>query len=95
MYYDDLGVSVAERTIKREDEIINIIKTYWKKHNFSPTVREIAKKASVTSTSTVLRYLNNLQEKGLIEWQQRSPRTIQIIELSENKSTINKKGSVV
>src|SRR5438309_1757931 len=95
MYYDDLGISVTERTKRLEDEILNIIKTYWLKHNFSPTVREIAKKSSVSSTSTVLRYLNNLQEKGLIEWQQRSPRTIQIIDKSENKSAFNKKGSLV
>jgi SOS-response transcriptional repressor LexA len=80
MYYGEIGISVKERTRKREEEILNIIKTYWKKYNYSPTVREIAKKASVTSTSTVLKYLNRLQEKGLIDWKEKAPRTIRIIE---------------
>lgn len=82
-HYED-GLSRTERTMKREEEIINIIKAYYQKHNYSPTVREIAKKASVSSTSTVLRYLNKLQEKGLIEWQHKMPRTIQILNKTVN-----------
>lgn len=81
MYYGDLGISVAERTRRREEEILTIIKTYWEKYNYSPTIREIAKKASVTSTSTVLKYLNKLQEKGLIDWEGRKTRTINVVNL--------------
>jgi repressor LexA len=77
--YFDLGISVAERTRLREEEILSIINDYWKKYNYSPTIREIAKKASVTSTSTVLKYLNKLQENGFIEWQQKTPRAIKVI----------------
>jgi repressor LexA len=86
MYYGDLGISVQERTKQREEEILNIIKAYWKKHNYSPTIREIARKASVTSTSTILNYLNKLQEKGLIDWQHKKPRTIQVIEQKKESS---------
>jgi repressor LexA len=80
MYYGDLGISVKERSRRREDEILAIIKAYWRKYNYSPTIREIAKKASVTSTSTILKYLNKLQKKGLIEWRDKSPRTIKVVE---------------
>jgi repressor LexA len=80
MYYGEIGISVAERTKQREEEILEIIESYWKKYNYSPTVREIAKKASITSTSTVLKYLNKLQEKGIIEWQEKAPRKIQIVD---------------
>ncbi|MFF2449392.1 winged helix-turn-helix transcriptional regulator [Neobacillus sp. NPDC058068] len=86
MYYGELGISVKERTKQREEEILSIIKQYWKKYNYSPTVREIAKKASITSTSTVLKYLNKLQEKGVIEWQNKKPREIKIIEEQRNVS---------
>jgi SOS-response transcriptional repressor LexA len=86
MYYSELVISVQERTHQREEEILKIIESYWKKYNYSPTVREIAKKASVTSTSTVLKYLNNLQEKGLIDWKQKTPRTIQTIEQDQKSS---------
>ncbi|MBO0962456.1 transcriptional regulator [Neobacillus sp. MM2021_6] len=80
MYYGELGISVAERTRRREEEILAIIKLYWKKYNYSPTIREISKRASVTSTSTVLKYLNKLQEKGIIDWQEKAPRAIRIID---------------
>ncbi|NHC21221.1 transcriptional regulator [Bacillus sp. MM2020_4] len=71
---------MAERTRRREEEILAIIKLYWKKYNYSPTIREISKRASVTSTSTVLKYLNKLQEKGIIDWQEKAPRAIRIID---------------
>jgi repressor LexA len=76
---DEEGMTRTEKVQKRENEILDIIKAYYLKHNFSPTVREIAKKASISSTNTVLRYLNKMQEKGLIEWKEKTPRTIQII----------------
>jgi repressor LexA len=86
MYYGELGISRDERTKQREEEILTIIKTYWEKYNYSPTVREIARKATITSTSTVLKYLNKLQDKGLIDWQQKTPRTIQVIAQEKRSS---------
>lgn len=79
-YYEETRESRAERIKSTEEEILKIIKVYYAKHKYSPTVREIAKKANVSSTSTVLRYLNKLQEKGLIDWQSKAPRTIRVIE---------------
>lgn len=86
MYYGDLGISVEERTRQREEEILTIIQTYWKRYNYSPTIREIARKASVTSTSTILHYLNKLQEQGRIDWQEKKPRAIKIIDKQVNNS---------
>lgn len=85
-YYEENRLTRAERIQVQEEEILSIIKAYWQKHNYSPTVREIARKASVSSTSTVLRYLNKLQEKGLIDWQSKAPRTIHILDNNEKSS---------
>lgn len=62
----------------QEEEILLIIKDYYSKKRYSPTVREIAKKSQVSSTSTVLRYLNRLQEKGKISGETKMPRTIKV-----------------
>jgi SOS-response transcriptional repressor LexA len=78
MFYE-LGLSREEKTKKREEEILKIIEAYWAKYNYSPTIREIAKRTSVTSTSTVLKYLNRLQEQGVLDWKNKTPRTIRII----------------
>ena len=86
MYYSYLGFSRAEQKQKREEEILSIVKLYWNIYNYSPTVREITEMASVTSTSTVLKYLNKLQEKGILEWQQKKPRTIHIIGINESSA---------
>jgi len=80
MYYSYLGMPREEQKQKREEEILSIIRLYWNIYNYSPTVREITEMASVTSTSTVLKYLNKLQEKGMIDWKEKAPRQIQIIE---------------
>ena len=78
-YYEEDRETRFERVKRTEEEILNIIKDYYTKHKYSPTVREIARKANVSSTSTVLRYLNKLQDKGLIDWQSKAPRTIRVI----------------
>lgn len=79
-YYEENRETRSERVKRTEEEILNIIKVYYAKHKYSPTVREIARKANVSSTSTVLRYLNKLQEKGVIDWHSKAPRTIRVIE---------------
>jgi repressor LexA len=84
--FNDGYLSMVERTKEREAEIINIIKEFWKEHHYSPTIREIAENASINSPSTVSRYLNRLQEKGIIEWKEKTSRTITII---EGKSSAN------
>jgi repressor LexA len=88
MNYWEIGLTRAEKSKLKEETILEIIKTYWKKYNYSPTVREIARKASISSTSTVLKYLNKLQDKGFIEWKEKTPRTIQIIDQQAKSSAI-------
>ena len=51
---------------KRSEEIYNYIKHFVDDNSFPPSVREIAEKFSIKSTSTVHYYLEKLREKGLI-----------------------------
>jgi sulfur relay (sulfurtransferase) DsrC/TusE family protein len=81
MYYlEEERLTRAEKIQKREEEILNIIKDYWAKHNHSPSIREIVRRSSVKSNSTVLNYLHRLKEKELIDWQPKKPRTFLIKE---------------
>jgi sulfur relay (sulfurtransferase) DsrC/TusE family protein len=79
-FFEEERLTRAEKIQKREEEILNIIKDYWAKHNHSPSIREIVRKSSVKSNSTVMNYLYRLKEKGLIDWQPKKPRTFLIKE---------------
>lgn len=73
-------LTLEEKMQRREKEIFEIIKEYWAKHKHSPTNREIVRKSNINSTSTVMRYLYRLKEKGLIDWHPKMPRTLHIKE---------------
>lgn len=73
-------LSRKEWVKRNEDEILNYIKKFVGKYHYSPTVREIAKNSRLSSSSTVLIYLNKLKNKGLIDWEAGRPRTIKILE---------------
>lgn len=80
-WYEEGSISRAERVKQTEEEILNIIKEFLAKYKYSPTIREIAKKSSVSSSSTVSIYLEKLKKKGLIDWEPKRPRTIKVLEV--------------
>ncbi|WP_197204215.1 hypothetical protein [Cytobacillus firmus] len=82
-YYEKNRLSRAERVKRNEDEILDIIKKHISKFGYSPSVREIAKRASVSSTQTVTTYLHRLRDKGIIDWAPKQQRTIRLIEQEE------------
>ncbi|WP_053433989.1 hypothetical protein [Sporosarcina globispora] len=82
-YYEENRLSRAERVKRTEEEIVNIIKQHISKFGYSPSVREIAKKASVSSTQTIMTYLRRLRGKGIIDWAPKQQRTIRLIEQEE------------
>jgi repressor LexA len=69
----------AERVRDNETFIFNFIKEFMEKHKFSPSVREITKASPLKSQNTVHNYLVKLKEKGVINWDSKSPRTIRIL----------------
>jgi repressor LexA len=67
------GVTRAQR------RVLEAITQYTRERGFPPTVRELCRLVSNTSTSTVYAHLNALQRKGFIHRMPGSPRAIQIL----------------
>jgi repressor LexA len=70
---------------EQEKRILKVIEDYMTQHKYSPSMREIAKMANFSSTSTVFRHMENLRKKGVITWQMSRGRTIQILKPITNK----------
>ena len=61
---------------KRQKEVLAILRSELLKHRYAPTMREIAAKAGLASTSSVKYQLDELEEKGYVRRDPRRPRTI-------------------
>ncbi|MFT4415589.1 LexA family protein [Fredinandcohnia humi] len=71
--------TLQSRMENTEQEILEQIDKYIKKRNLSPSIRELSKLCkSVNSTSTIKAYLDRMKEKGLIDYEPRTPRSIRI-----------------
>ena len=66
---------LGERPLK----ILQFLSEYQDRHGYSPSIREIGKHIGVDSTSLVDYYLNQLNEKGYIERDNRVSRSIRVI----------------
>lgn len=71
---------LSERQIK----ILEVLDSFQKDHGYPPSIREICENASVSSTSVVNYYLEQLKEMGMIERDDRVSRGIRLMQpLSE------------
>lgn len=84
-YYEEEHVPRSEKVMNREKEIFDIIVEFAKKHDYTPSVRDIKKKASVSSLSTIQKYLNRLKQKGYITREQKGPHSFIVILKREYK----------
>ncbi|EIJ79092.1 LexA family transcriptional repressor [Bacillus methanolicus PB1] len=84
-FFDDL--TREERIQKREEEIYNLIKNHIQKVGFPPTTRELVRKSSINSTSTIHSYLIRLKNKGLIDWVPKKPGTLHLVEQKESSAS--------
>lgn len=66
---------LGERPVK----ILRFLSEYQDRHGYSPSIREIGKYIGVDSTSLVDYYLNQLNEKGFIERDNRVSRSIRVV----------------
>jgi len=64
---------------ERPKKILQFLSEYQDRHGYSPSIREIGKYIGVDSTSLVDYYLNQLNEKGYIERDNRVSRSIRVI----------------
>lgn len=63
----------------RQNTIYDYICDYLKEHGFPPTVREIAEKVGLASSSSAHHYLKQLEEKGYIRRLEGSTRAIEVV----------------
>ena len=61
---------------KKQTEILKIVTDYISEYGYSPTVREICKKAGLSSPATVHAHLKLIQEKGYLKSDKNKQRTL-------------------
>ena len=62
--------------LNKQTEILEFIQYKIENEGYSPSIREIAEKVNLKSTSSVHHHLNNLIEKGLLSKRANQPRTL-------------------
>ncbi|RBW69934.1 transcriptional repressor LexA [Bacillus taeanensis] len=78
---------------KRQEDILDFIKSEVQKKGYPPSVREIGEAVGLASSSTVHGHLSRLEKKGLIRRDPTKPRAIEI--LSEESTSYIPKAEVV
>ena len=68
-----------EKLTKRQNDILNFIKSYSAKHGYPPTIREIGKELDLSSPATIHVHLANLEKKGAIKRQDSKNRAIELL----------------
>ncbi len=78
----------------RLESIYNYIKSFIDDNGFPPSVREIAEKFSIKSTSTVHYYLEKLRERGLISQGDNKKRAFTVTQSRGNTNFVPLVGNV-
>ncbi|MFS8631532.1 MAG: transcriptional repressor LexA [Bacillales bacterium] len=73
-----------EKLSKRQQMILDFIKSEVEVKGYPPSVREIAKAVGLASSSTVHGHLERLEKKGYIRRDPTKPRAIEIVDVDEN-----------
>ncbi|WP_096199535.1 transcriptional repressor LexA [Bacillus sp. FJAT-45350] len=73
---------------KRQQEILDYIKTEVRSKGYPPSVREIGEAVGLASSSTVHGHLSRLEKKGLIRRDPTKPRAIEVLSSEEDYSKI-------
>ncbi|MBQ3435876.1 MAG: transcriptional repressor LexA [Bacilli bacterium] len=68
-----------EKLTKRQEDILIVIKKLMAENGYPPTVREIGKKANLSSPATIFFHLTKLEEKGYIKKGGNKNRTISLL----------------
>lgn len=73
-----------QKLTAKQQQILNCIKDTLKDKGYPPSVREICLAVGLSSTSTVHSHLNSLEKKGYIRRDPSKPRTIEVLEETDN-----------
>ena len=73
-----------QKLTAKQEQILNCIKDSLKDRGYPPSVREICLAVGLSSTSTVHSHLNSLERKGYIRRDPSKPRTIEVLDDTNN-----------
>src|SRR3989344_4836968 len=62
----------------RQKQVLDFVKSYRKKRDYSPSLEEIAVHLGVSSVATVHEHLANLITKGLVQREENQKRAIEL-----------------
>lgn len=68
---------------KRQEDILDFIKTFMVKHGFPPTIREIGEGLGISSPATIHAHLKNLEARGVIRRNDTKNRAIELLVKNE------------
>ena len=72
-----------EQLKKREQQILDYMKSEIRKKGYPPTVREICQELNIKSTSTAHKAMSNLESKGFIRKDPAKPRAYEILGMDD------------
>lgn len=84
---------IIENLTKRQDDILNYIKSFIVSNGYPPTVREIGSALGISSPATIHVHLSNLEKKGFIKKDGTKNRAIEL--LVKNEFAISNNDMVV
>ena len=76
-----------EKLTPKQKVILDILKQLLAKNGYPPTVREIGKKANLSSPATIHFHLKQLEKKGYIEQGSNKNRTLKLLVPNEYEET--------
>lgn len=68
---------------KRQQDILDFIKSFMVKHGFPPTIREIGEALGISSPATIHAHLKNLESRGVIRRNDTKNRAIELLVKNE------------
>jgi len=71
---------------ERQKKILEVLESFQDQNGYPPSIREICSEASISSTSVVNYYLEQLEEMGYIERDRRISRGVRLLKPLENAS---------
>ncbi len=79
----------AKRPTRRQQQILDFILNEIRKKGYPPSVREIGKAFSLSSSATVHSHLSALEQKGLIRREPGKPRALEVLNFRETESPVS------
>ena len=78
-----------EQLKKREQQILDYMKSEIRKKGYPPTVREICQELNIKSTSTAHKAMSNLESKGFIRKDPAKPRAYEILGMESEEPAVS------